>query len=108
MPIGWGVNWSKPAPLQREFLKFAPDSPGVYRLLETKFPIYYGEASKLKLRLKSHSGKWTQLTHFSYASFDEYKTKHLRLEVENDLIAGHFSFCAESPANQFKPLNQSK
>jgi hypothetical protein len=103
-----GVNWSKPAPLQREFLKFVPDSPGIYRLLETKLPIYYGEASKLKLRLKSHSGKWTQLTHFSYASFDEYKTKHLRLEVENDLIAGHFSFCAESPANQFKPLNQSK
>jgi len=34
--------------------------------------------------------------------------KRLRLEIENDLIAGHFSFCAESPAHQFKTLNQSK
>ena len=38
-------------------------------------------------------------------NFDEYKMKHLRLEIENDLIAGHFSFCVESPAHQFKPLN---
>ena len=100
-PRWMGLEWTKIELLGVDKLTEVPNLSGVYRLIHEQEVIYYGEASKLKSRLRNHHAKSSTPVRFSYAVLPKANAKCQRLEIENDLIAGHFAFTGNAPANQF-------
>lgn len=102
-PDWMGLAWSAPAPLTRLGLNGAPTSPGVYRIAdEGSRVMYIGQSTGLADRLRSHArSTWPVPALYSLVTLAAGITPTQLLEVENDLIAGHFGYTGHAPPLQF-------
>jgi hypothetical protein len=101
---GWmGLSWSAWQPLTAAGLRQAPNGPGVYRIGRDGVLLYIGQSGAVAARLRSHarSPGWPGPVSYSVACLPTGYTPAQLLEVENDLIGGHFAHAGHAPAMQF-------
>lgn len=102
-PNWMGLEWSEPYLLDNRLEPELPDN-GVYRIwYESDAPplAYIGETSAFTGRLRRHEDTFGSEALFSVAEADRVNKKHTRMEIETDLIGGHYMSVSESPLRQF-------
>jgi hypothetical protein len=102
-PDWMGLSWTVWAPLTAKGVMGVPAGPGVYRIRSDLGVLYIGQSATLGARLRTHARRddWPGAVDFSVSQLPLGYTPTQRLEVENDLIAGHFAQVGHSPPMQF-------
>ena len=100
-PDWMGLHWTETAPLATERLSDAPQSPGVYRIIQDAQVVYVGESGDLRARLRTHARNWKSAASCSWIETPHASLVHQRHELENDLIGGFFSEHGHCPTRQF-------
>lgn len=98
------LHWSPFEQLMQNGPTSISGTSGVYKLLDEQDRlIYVGESADIGNRLRNHRQRaWgVPNVRFSICSLPEAQHASQRLEVENDLIAGHYSTTSKAPLFQF-------
>ena len=100
--VDWmGLHWTETAPLASESISDAPQSPGVYRIIQDAQVVYIGESYDLRARLRTHARDWKSAAGCSWVETPLASLAYQRHELENDLIAMCYSANGHSPRHQF-------
>ena len=96
-----GLEWQQSAPLVREHLSDAPESPGLYRIMQAAQVVYVGESKDLKARLRTHARNWASRADCSWAMTPHASHVYQRHELENDLLGAAYDLTGCAPTVQF-------
>jgi hypothetical protein len=79
-----------------------PPTAGLYRIAVNGSIAYIGESTSLETRVIAHRRRdWNGVAKISHWQFEGHPPHHHRLELENDLIAGHILQKGEAPVHQY-------
>lgn len=99
------LAWEPLNALRSNSLNFIPITAGLYKLIDDLGQLLYlGQSVNLRSRLSSHQKKrWNgRDVFYSIWSRPELIIARHRLEIENDLIGGHYSVTKSAPLFQFE------